>query len=87
MSKVKTHIILPHDLLEDIDKIVGNRKRSSFLTEAAREKLERVKLARALEEARGAWKDEDYKELYSIDDIREWVRDLRQENSKRLQKR
>jgi hypothetical protein len=46
----------------DIDTLVGSRQRSSFLTQAAEEKLMRLRL-KALEEATGSWKDKDHPEL------------------------
>jgi len=42
---------------------MGKRKRSRFITEAARKELKRTHLERVLGKAAGAWKDEDHPEL------------------------
>jgi metal-responsive CopG/Arc/MetJ family transcriptional regulator len=41
-STVRTHVIIPVELLETIDRLVGRRGRSTFLAEAAAEKLARA---------------------------------------------
>ncbi|MDI6689498.1 MAG: hypothetical protein QMD66_06510 [Actinomycetota bacterium] len=63
MKLIRTNIILPQDLLDEISKVVGKRQRSRFITEAAREKLKRIKLQKALEKAAGAWREENHPEL------------------------
>ena len=40
-ATARTHVLLPRELLDEIDQRVGQRRRSQFLVEAAREKLER----------------------------------------------
>src|SRR5512147_2808423 len=47
----RTHFIAPKDLIEEVDRIVGPRHRSEFLTEAVREMLKRVKLLQATRKA------------------------------------
>ena len=44
---IRTHFIAPKRLIEEVDRLVGPRRRSEFLTEAAAEKLGREKLLRA----------------------------------------
>ena len=84
MKKLRTNILIPADLAEEIRKVVGPRKRSSFLVEAAWEKLERMKLADALKEAAGAWTSELHPDLQTQDDINRWLRSLRQKDEDRL---
>jgi len=84
MKKIRTNILIPVDLAEEIRKAVGPRKRSSFLVEAAWEKLERIKLADALKEAAGAWSSELYPDLQTQDDINRWLRSLREQDKDRL---
>ena len=62
MSK-RTHIVIPEQLAEEIDTLVGRRARSSFLTEAAWKEVRRLRMLKALEKAAGAWKDRDHPEL------------------------
>jgi hypothetical protein len=40
----RTRIVIPDELLEEIDNVVGPRGRSRFLETAAREKLDRLAL-------------------------------------------
>jgi metal-responsive CopG/Arc/MetJ family transcriptional regulator len=44
----RTHVVIPEELLAEIDQVVGQGGRSRFLETAAREKLDRL----ALEESR-----------------------------------
>ena len=85
-KKVKTHITLPKDILEAIDKLAGKRGRSKFMKEAAEEKIAREKFLKALKESAGAWKDENHPELSSMKDIHRYVRKIREESSKRLKR-
>ncbi len=83
MSK-RTHVVLEERLLKDIDRLVGARRRSSFLAEAAEEKLMRYRQIAALKAAAGSWKDEDHPELKQ--GSAKWVRALRRETERRLEK-
>ena len=86
MKSKRAHILLPQDLVKEIDSIVGPRGRSAFLVETAREAVRRRKLLRFLEGDSPAWKDSDHPEL--AHGTAEWVRELRQENeTKRTRKR
>lgn len=82
-NKAKAHLVFPEELLESIDRLVGKRKRSKFVVEAARKELRRVQILQALEEAAGAWKDEDHPELRAKGTY-QWVRDLREEGEYRF---
>jgi hypothetical protein len=84
MKGVRMNIIVPIDLVDELSKTVGTRKRSSFIVEATREKLKRVKLGNALKEAKGSWSDEDYPEFKTQEDISSWVRSLREIDTNRL---
>jgi hypothetical protein len=84
MNTKRTHVVLSEQLVKDIDRIVGSRRRSSFLTEAAEKELMRLRQVAALKGAAGAWKDIDHPELAQGSD--QWVRKLRQEGERRLKK-
>lgn len=70
----RTHVILDDDVIEAIDKLVGERGRSRFLERAAREKLERLELDRALASTAGVVKAKDYPEFEDQASINQWVR-------------
>ena len=84
MNAKRTHVVLEERLVKDIDRLVGTRRRSSFLTEAAEEKLMRYRQIEALKAARGAWKDKDHPELKQ--GSAKWVRKMREESERRLKK-
>jgi len=77
----RTHILLPEDLLREIDKIAGSRGRSAFLVDSAREAVQRYKLLSLLESDTPTWKDEDHLELAKGSAA--WVRKLRRQNEER----
>ncbi len=79
----KTHLVMPEDVLIQIDELVGKRKRSQFVTQATLKELRRIRLERALDGAAGAWKDEDHPELAEAG-TEQWVRDLRTLDAGRL---
>ncbi len=54
---------MPEWLVDEIDALVGKRGRSAFIAAAARQELERRRLAQALAEVEGSWKDQDHPEL------------------------
>lgn len=84
MITKRTHVVLSEQLVKDIDMLVGSRQRSSFLTQAAEEKLMRLRQLKALEAAAGSWKDKDHPELKQ--GSAKWIRKLRQESERRFQK-
>ena len=79
----RTHVILPVDLVTDIDKLVGKRGRSEFIAEAARDEIQRRQQRNALRAAEGAWKGEDHPELK--DGAAAWVGQMRAESGKRFE--
>ncbi len=84
MNMRRTHVVLSEQLVKDIDTLVGTRQRSSFLTQAAEEKLMRLRQLKALEDASGSWKDKDHPELKQ--GAAKWVAKLRRQDEKRFQK-
>ena len=83
IHKTKTHLLIPDEVLTSIDKLVGKRKRSRFITEATKKELKRIKLERVLEKAAGVWHDEDHPDL-QVKGTYRWLRELRQEEDKRI---
>ena len=81
MPTHRAHILLPDDLLREIDALVGPRGRSSFLVETARNEVRRQKLLQVLEGEDPAWKDRDHPELSR--GSAGWVRKLRKESEGR----
>ncbi|HTV04570.1 MAG TPA: hypothetical protein VME86_04315 [Acidobacteriaceae bacterium] len=82
MGTHRAHILLPEDLIEEIDSLVGPRGRSAFLAETARAELRRRRLLSFLREEGPAWRAKDHPELAS--GAGAWVKRLRKENEKRI---
>lgn len=73
----RTHIVLPEDLLAEIDTLVGQRGRSAFMVEVLREEVRRRQLLQILSSPEPVWKDEDHPELAEGSEA--WVRKIRDE--------
>ena len=84
MTARRTHVVLAHDLVSEIDRLVGKRQRSEFLAEAASRELLRQKQLRALHHARGAWAPGSRGGLSGTSAL--FVRRLRAENERRLRR-
>jgi len=84
--KTKVHLVLPREILEEVDQIAGKRKRSFFIAEATREKLQRERFLKTLEETQGAWSDKNHPDLKTARDIEQYVSDKRQSYRKRLKR-
>lgn len=73
----RTHVVISDEVVEAIDKTVGQRGRSRFLEEAAREKLERAALEKAIRSTSGILRAKDYPHWRDRRAIRAWVRKVR----------
>ena len=80
MATQRAHIVLPEDLIVEIDAAVGPRGRSAFLVETAREALRRRRLVEFLSRDTPAWKNEDHPEL--VDGTSAWGARLRREGDR-----
>ena len=84
--KTKAHVIMNDDILNEIDRIAGKRKRSFFIEQATMEKLEREKFLNVLEETAGTWSDKRHPELKTSKDVEQYVKEKRQAYQKRLKR-
>lgn len=73
----RTHVVLDDALLDAIDSLAGERGRSRFLEQAAREKLARLELEAAVRETAGIARPEDYPAWASREQAADWVRRTR----------
>lgn len=71
----RAHVVMSDATLREVDRLVGERSRSRFLEEAAREKLERLALAASLEETAGV--ASDHPEWRDRPTAADWVRGTR----------
>lgn len=70
----RTHVVMSDTVLRAIDRKVGQRARSRFLEEAAREKLARLELEEALVTTRGITKGRPYEHWRTRASAKQWVR-------------
>jgi len=80
-TRKRTHVVVPEELMKEIDRLSGKRKRSQFIAQAVRKEIQRLNFLKAVRETSGAWKDEDHPELK--EGVDNWVRSLRKEDEKR----
>ena len=79
----RARIVLPDDLLTDLDQAVGPNRRNEFIVEAVREKLLRLRHIRHVQEATGIL-PEDIPGWIDPDEISAWLRESRQRDVERL---
>jgi hypothetical protein len=84
MATQRAHIVLPAELIAEIDSEVGPRGRSAFLAQIAKAELNRRKLLAYFRGGEAIWKEEDHPEL--AEGSYKWVRSLRDEDQKRFEK-
>jgi metal-responsive CopG/Arc/MetJ family transcriptional regulator len=73
----KITVTLPRALLARLREHVPARQRSRFILEAVEERLALEEQVEALEEAAGAWSDQNHPEMQADQDIDRWLADLR----------
>ncbi len=76
---MRTHMVLPDDLIKSIDSLVGRGKRTRFVQEAIREKLRRETLVAALEATAGVLAKDDHPEWDTTEKVAAWVRETRRQ--------
>jgi Arc/MetJ-type ribon-helix-helix transcriptional regulator len=85
MSSHRTHVVLPEELIKQIDALVGKRGRSAFLTEVAQREVIRLRQMRVLEEL-ASGPPADLTDHPEWENPAEWVRKLRQESEERFKR-
>jgi hypothetical protein len=78
---VRTNLLLPADLLEEVDHFAGPRGRSRYVTEALRARIRRDRLREVVRETAGVLDPGDYPEWATSKQVVEWVRRLRSEET------
>ena len=78
---VRTNLLLPKELVDEVDSVAGERGRSRYVAEALRAKLKRDRLKDAIARTAGVLKAEDYPEWSTSEKVVEWVRARRAETN------
>jgi hypothetical protein len=71
---IRTHVILPKELVASVDRLVGKRERSKFVAEAVQRELKRRRLASAVDKLGGSLAGRGLPEWETSESAREWVR-------------
>lgn len=82
-TKKRTHVVVPEELIIEIDRLSGKRKRSQFITRAIKREIQRLNYIMAVRETSEAWESNSHPELNDGSD--KWVRTLREKDKKRLE--
>ncbi|MPZ68327.1 MAG: hypothetical protein GEU71_02230 [Actinobacteria bacterium] len=78
---MRMHIVVDDDLIAELDKRIGRRKRSAFITSLLRRALEDRRRWDAIESALGALRDTGHE---WDNDPAEWVRAQRDADERRV---
>ena len=76
---VRTNLLLPKELIEEVDRYAGPRGRSRYVAEALALRLRRDRLLTAVTTTAGAWRDHPL--FPTSDAVVEWVRERRLETT------
>lgn len=82
-DRLRAQVVIPEDLLLEVDALVGARRRSDFFVEAAREKLDRMKLRREAHKLAGFLRNADTPHWETPAATSGWVRSLRRTSEER----
>jgi hypothetical protein len=77
----RTNLVLPEELVAEVDRIAGPRMRSAYVAEAVEARLRRDRLREVAERTAGAWSAADYPEFATPEAVVAWVRARRSETT------
>jgi len=77
MGSGSAQIVLPADLLQEIDELVGIGARTEFITDLTRREVHRLRLLQFLDEKPPGWDLEKHPELK--DGAAQWVESIRRD--------
>ena len=79
MATRRAHVVVPEKLIEEVDALVGKRRRSAFFVEAVAERLQRERLLSAIEKLAGSIPDGEIPEWETPESRQAWIREMREE--------
>lgn len=74
---VRTNLLLPKELVAEVDRYAGPRGRSRYVAEALEARVRRDRLRRVVRETAGAW--HDHPTFPTSEAVVAWVRERRVE--------
>ena len=75
-TKVRANVMFPVDVFERLRELVPAGERSAFVAEATVYKLKMLRQARAIQQAAGAWTDENHPDLMKGEDRGRWREEM-----------
>lgn len=75
---IRTHVVLPKELVAEVDELVGQRKRSAYIAAAVEARVAHDRFGKALKEAAGALANGGPPEWSTPEGTSAWVRKLRE---------
>ena len=78
---LRTNLLLPKELVDEVDRFAGPRGRSRYVAEALADRLRRDRLREVVEATAGALRGSDYPHWKTSEDVVAWVRRLRAEET------
>lgn len=78
---VRTNLLIPEAIVNEVDHFAGPRGRSRYVTEALQMRLKRDRLVEAVRETAGSLSAEDYPHWATSEMVVEWVRARRAEDT------
>jgi hypothetical protein len=76
---MRTNLLLPRELVEEVDRYAGPRGRSRYVAEALVERLRRDRLREVVKRTAGAWRD--HPDFPTAEAVAAWVRERRAEET------
>jgi hypothetical protein len=74
---MRAHVVLPEEMIEEIDCLAGKRGRSHFIEEAVADKLRRARMLKLLENPPPPLDPLEYPEWSTPEKVSQWVHDSR----------
>ncbi len=84
---MRTHVVMPRSLVDAVDELVGQRRRSQFVTEAVQRRVAQLRRDKALSETAGILRPEDHPEWATPELVSAWVRASRSQDEERFQRK
>jgi hypothetical protein len=81
---MRIHVVIPDDVIAEVDQLVGPRGRSKFFTDAASDMLRRYQLLHAIDVLADALAEQSPPEWATTESAAEWVHRGRQLEIDRL---
>ena len=80
---VRTNLLLPDEIVREVDRLAGPRGRSRYVAEALRAQIRRDRQRKSVDRTFGVLDPADYPEWSTSDAVVDWVRERRSEHTER----